>query len=96
MAENEPKAEALVSNDLMLDKEESKQEERYLDYNYNSGDYGYNSLSPYYQSNAQLLRKQMLLKQQLARQQLAMQQMSVANTLRMPQARQSLTYSPNR
>ena len=95
-----PKAEALVSNDLMQD-EASDPENRYLDYNYSSENYGYNSLSPYYQSNSQLstsqlLRKQMLLKQQLARQQLMLQQLNSANSLRLPQARQGLAQQANR
>ena len=105
-----PKAEALVSHDLMKDdNSEETPEERYLDYNYNSDSYGYPSLSPYYQTgnnNAQLLRKQLLLKQQLARQQqLVLQQqrnqqqqlgMNTANSLRYPQSRQGLAYASNR
>ena len=94
---DQPKAEALVSNDLMQDTEASDPETRYLDYNYSSDNYGYPSLSPYYQSTtSQLLRKQMLLKQQLARQQLAMQQLNSANSLRLPQARQGLSQQANR
>ena len=97
-SENPPKAEALVSNDLMQD-EASDPENRYLDYNYSSENYGYNSLSPYYQSTSQLLRKQMLLKQQLARQQLALQQLNSANganSLRLSNARQGLAQQANR